>query len=114
MINQVVIMAGGRGTRLGEHARSIPKPMVEIGGTPNIEHQLLLAKAHGCTKGLLLVSHMAVKIMDYFGNGWRLGMDISYCVEDPPLGTAGALRRAVAELDDRFLLLYGDVFVDCN
>jgi mannose-1-phosphate guanylyltransferase / phosphomannomutase len=111
---QVVIAAGGRGTRLGEHARSIPKPMVEIGGNPNLEHQLLLAKAHGFTKALLLVSHLAESIMGYFGDGQRFGMDISYGVEQPPLGTAGALRCAAASLDERFLLLYGDVFIDCD
>jgi histidinol-phosphate phosphatase family protein len=111
---QVVILAGGRGTRLREHAQTIPKPMVTIGGQPNLEHQLLLARRHGFTKVLLLVSHLADCIESYFGNGERFGLEISYCVEEPPLGTAGALLHAGKFLQDRFLVLYGDVFVECD
>ena len=111
---QVVIMAGGRGTRLGEHARSVPKPMVTIGGRPNLEHQVLLAARHGFTKVLLLVSHLADQVTAHFGDGNRLGVGISYSVEDPPLGTAGALRHAEGMLEERFLLLYGDVFMECD
>jgi len=111
---QVVIMAGGRGTRLGEHAQAIPKPMVDIGGKPNLYHQILLAKYHGFNRVVFLVSHLSELIIARFGDGREFGMEISYCVEDPPLGTAGALRRASASLDDRFLLLYGDVFIECN
>src|SRR5208337_19366 len=111
---QVVILAGGRGTRLGEHARAIPKPMVTIGGRPNLEHQVLLARRHGFSKVLFLTSHLAECIEAHFGDGRRFGMEISYCAEDPPLGTAGALRHASRELDDCFLVLYGDIFVGCD
>jgi mannose-1-phosphate guanylyltransferase / phosphomannomutase len=111
---QVVIMAGGRGTRLGEDARGVPKPMVTIGGRPNLEHQVLLAARHGFTKVLLLVSHLADQVTAHFGDGNRLGVGISYSVEDPPLGTAGALRHAEGMLEERFLLLYGDVFMECD
>jgi mannose-1-phosphate guanylyltransferase / phosphomannomutase len=111
---QLVIIAGGRGMRLGEIARSIPKPMVPIGGRPNLEHQVLLARRHGFGNVLLLVSHLADRIEAHFGNGRRFGVDITYSVEDPPLGTAGALRHGCALLQERFLLLYGDVFVDCD
>lgn len=111
---QVVILAGGRGTRLGEHARTVAKPMVTIGGLPNLEHQILLAKRYGFTNVVLLVSHLADGIAVHFGDGGRLGVAISYCREDPPLGTAGALHHAGAVLQDRFLVLYGDVFIDCD
>ena len=111
---QVVILAGGRGTRLGEHVQAIPKPMVTIGGRPNLEHQVLLAKRHGFTSVLFLVSHLADRIEAHFGYGRRFGMEISYCAEDPPLGTAGALRHAGALLQDRFLVFYGDVFIECD
>jgi mannose-1-phosphate guanylyltransferase/phosphomannomutase len=111
---QVVILAGGRGTRLGEHARTIPKPMVTIGGRPNLEHQVLLAKRYGFTSGLFLVSHLANRIKAHFGDGHRFGIEISYCAEIPPLGTAGALCHARGLLQDRFLLLYGDVFIECD
>lgn len=111
---QAVILAGGRGSRLGEHALTIPKPMVGIGGRPNLEHLVMLAARHGFTSALFLVSHLADRIAAYFGDGRQFGMDISYCAEDPPLGTAGALRHAGKLLQDRFVLLYGDVFVDCD
>jgi mannose-1-phosphate guanylyltransferase / phosphomannomutase len=111
---QLVILAGGRGTRLGEHTRTIPKPMVTIGGRPNLEHQLLLAKRNGFASLLFLVSHLADRIKAYFGDGRRFGMEISYCTEIPPLGTAGALYHARTQLQDRFLLLYGDVFIECD
>jgi mannose-1-phosphate guanylyltransferase/phosphomannomutase len=111
---QVVILAGGRGTRLGEHTQTIPKPMVTIGGRPNLEHQVLLAKRYGFTSVLFLVSHLADRIEAHFGSGQRFGMDFSYSAEDPPLGTAGALRYADQLLQDRFLLLYGDVFIECD
>jgi mannose-1-phosphate guanylyltransferase/phosphomannomutase len=111
---QAVILAGGRGTRLGEHARTIPKPMVTIGERPNLEHQVLLAKRYGFTSVLCLVSHLADRIEAHFGNGRRFGIEISYCAENPPLGTAGALRYAASLLQDRFLVLYGDVFIECD
>jgi mannose-1-phosphate guanylyltransferase/phosphomannomutase len=111
---QVVILAGGRGTRLGEHAQAIPKPMVTIGGRPNLEHQILLAKRYGFARVLILTSHLADCIEAHFGDGRCFGMGISYCAEDPPLGTAGALRHASGLLDDSFVVLYGDVFVECD
>jgi mannose-1-phosphate guanylyltransferase/phosphomannomutase len=111
---QVVILAGGLGTRLGQYTKTIPKPMVAIGGRPNLEHQVLLAKRYGFTSVLFLVSHFADRIEAHFGDGRRFGVEISYCTEHPPLGTAGALRHAGAMLHDRFLVLYGDVFVVCD
>jgi mannose-1-phosphate guanylyltransferase / phosphomannomutase len=88
--------------------------MVTIGGRPNLEHQILLAKRYGFTSVLLLVSHLADQIKSYFGDGQRFGVEISYCVENPPLGTAGALHHASQFLQDRFLVLYGDIFVECD
>jgi mannose-1-phosphate guanylyltransferase / phosphomannomutase len=111
---QVVILAGGRGTRLGEHTQATPKPMLTIGGRPNLEHQVLLARRHGFSRALILTSHLADHIEAHFGNGRRFGIEISYCAEDPPLGTAGALRHASQLLDESFLVLYGDVFVECD
>jgi mannose-1-phosphate guanylyltransferase/phosphomannomutase len=111
---QIVILAGGRGTRLGEHARTVPKPMVTIGGRPNLEHQVRLAKRYGFTNVLFLVSYLADHIRAYFCDGRRFGLNISYSIEDPPLGTAGALRHAASRLDKRFLLVYGDILVECD
>jgi histidinol-phosphate phosphatase family protein len=88
--------------------------MVTIGGRPNLEYQILLAKRYGFANVLLLVSHLADQIESYFDNGHRFGVEISYCVENPPLGTAGALHHASRFLQDRFLVLYGDIFVECD
>ncbi len=88
--------------------------MVTIGGRPNLEHQILLARRYGFTSVLLLVSHLADRIESYFGCGKRFGLEISYCAEDPPLGTAGALHHAGELLQDRFLVLYGDIFIECD
>jgi mannose-1-phosphate guanylyltransferase / phosphomannomutase len=88
--------------------------MVTIGDRPNLEHQILLARRHGFTSVLLLVSHLSDRIESYIGRGERFGVEISYCAEDPPLGTAGALRHAGELLQDRFLVLYGDIFIDCD
>jgi mannose-1-phosphate guanylyltransferase/phosphomannomutase len=111
---QVVILAGGLGTRLREHTQTVPKPMVTISKRPNLEHQILLARSHGFTNVLLLVSYLSDRIQSHFGRGERFGVEISYCAEDPPLGTAGALRHAGSLLQDRFLVLYGDIFIDCD
>jgi mannose-1-phosphate guanylyltransferase/phosphomannomutase len=88
--------------------------MVTIGGRPNLEHQVLLARRYGFTSVLFLVSHLADRIEAHVGRGQRCGMEFSYCAEDPPLGTAGALRHAGQLLQDRFLVLYGDVFIECD
>jgi histidinol-phosphate phosphatase family protein len=88
--------------------------MVTIGGRPNLEHQILLARRYGFTSVLLLVSHLADRIESHFGCGKRFGLEISYCAEDPPLGTAGALHHAGELLQDRFLVLYGDIFIECD
>lgn len=79
-----------------------------------MEHQVLLARRHGFTSVLFLVSHLADRIEAHFGSGQRFGVEVSYCAEAPPLGTAGALRHAGQLLQDRFLVLYGDVFIECD
>ena len=92
----------------------IPKSMVNIGGRPNLEHQVLLARRYGFRSVLSPVSHLADRIEAHFGDGRRFNVDISYCVEEPPLGTAGALRNAGMLLQDRFLVLYGNMFIECD
>src|SRR5581483_10724032 len=73
-----------------------------------------LARQYGFTEALFLVSHLAGRIEAHFGDGRDFGVAAAYCAEDPPLGTAGALRHAAGRLAERFLLLYGDVFIDCD
>jgi histidinol-phosphate phosphatase family protein len=111
---RVAILAGGMGTRLRERSGNLPKPMVPVLGKPVLHHQIELCRKHGFTNIALLVQHQHEKISDYFGDGSALGVTLSYAIEDEPRGTAGALRDALTMLADRFLLLYGDTFMDVN
>lgn len=108
---QVVILAGGLGTRLWPMTESVPKPMVLVSGEPYLAHQLRFLAGQGYPDVLMLTGYLGEQIEDYFGDGSRLGMRIRYSREPGPLGTGGALRNAAAVLDDTFLLIYGDSFL---
>lgn len=110
----VAILAGGMGTRLRERSGDIPKPMVQVLGKPVLHHQIELCRKHGFKDIALLVQHQHEKISDYFGDGSKFGVNISYAIEDEPRGTSGALRDALPILADCFLLLYGDTFMDVD
>lgn len=109
---KVVIMAGGKGTRIASIANDIPKPMIQIGGKPILEHQIDNLKACGLTDIILVIGHLGNAIKDYFQDGKDFGVNISYFTEDHPLGTAGALFKM--NLTDDFLLLCGDVMIDVD
>lgn len=111
---RVAILAGGMGTRLRERSGDLPKPMVPVLGRPVLHHQIELCRKHGFTDIALLVQHRHEKISKYFGDGSAFGVTLSYAIEDDPRGTAGALRDALPKLADRFLLLYGDTFMDVD
>ena len=105
---KTVIMSGGRGTRISELFPDIPKPLIPICGKPVLEHEIECLRDQGFTDIILTVSHMAEKIIEYFGDGARLGVHIDYFVEDKPLGNAGALFRLRDKLTEDFLLLNAD------
>ena len=107
---RLVIIAGGKGTRLG--FKDIPKPMVEIGGKPLLEHQINLAKRYGIDEIFILSGHLSDKIVDYFKDGSKFGVKIHHIIEPHPLGTAGCVKLAENLLDDRFLVFYGDIIMD--
>jgi histidinol-phosphate phosphatase family protein len=111
---RVAILAGGMGTRLRERSGDLPKPMVPVLGKPVLHHQIALCRQHGFTHIALLVQHRHEKISEYFGDGSAFGVRISYAIEDEPRGPSGALRDALPLLADRFLLLYGDTFMDVD
>jgi NDP-sugar pyrophosphorylase family protein len=104
----VVILAGGKGTRLRPYTTVLPKPLMPIGEMPILEVILRQLKSSGFTKVTLSVNHMAELIQTFFGNGSKLGLEISYCIEDQPLGTAGSLSLAEG-LSDNFLVMNGDL-----
>jgi D,D-heptose 1,7-bisphosphate phosphatase len=111
---QLVIIAGGQGTRLKEHLGDLPKPMVDIGGRPLLEYQILLAKKHGIQDILLLTGYGADYIEQYFGDGSPWNVRIRYHREAHPVGTAGAVLDAFEKLDDMFLVMYGDTMLNVN
>jgi histidinol-phosphate phosphatase family protein len=112
--NQVAILAGGMGTRLRERIGDLPKSMVPVLGKPLLHYQIELCRKHGFTDIALLVQHRHEKISEYFGDGSSFGVTLNYAFEDVPRGTAGALRDALQILGERFLVLYGDTFMDVN
>jgi histidinol-phosphate phosphatase family protein len=113
-LSQVAILAGGMGTRLAAKAGNLPKPMVPVMGKPLLQHQIELCQAHGFTEIALLVHHRHEIITGHFGDGERFGVRIRYHVEEDPRGTAGALRDALPGMAERFLLLYGDTYLDVD
>ena len=111
---KVVILAGGKGSRMGSLTRETPKPMVALAGKPILEHQIDLAKRYGLSEFYLLTGYKSDVIEDYFGDGSAWGVDIRYSREDQPLGTAGAVKELEWELAEDFLLFYGDVLMDVD
>lgn len=110
---KVVIMAGGKGTRIASVKSDVPKPMIEICGKPILEYQIDNLRRCGLTDITLVVGYLGHVIQEYFGDGSRFGVSITYFVEKQPLGTAGALFH-MPELTDDFLLLCGDVILDVD
>ena len=111
---KAVIMAGGKGTRLSTVLKDIPKPMVDLAGRPLLEHQIINLKENGITDIILVIGYLGNVIQDYFKDGSSLGVNISYFKEEKPLGTAGALWYLKEQLQDDFILLFGDLFVNIN
>lgn len=110
--NLMVIMAGGKGTRLMPHTQNCPKPMVLVAGKPMLEHIIERGKLEGFNHFVLAVHHFAQIIEDYFGSGERLGVKIDYLREQSPLGTAGALGLLHPRPDEPFVVTNGDVITD--
>ncbi len=111
MINQAVLLVGGRGERLRPFTDNVPKPMVPANGKPFLEHLVVLLKNNGITDILFLTGYLGETISEYFGDGSRFGVSIDYSVEETPLGTGGALYNAKSKLHDSFFLLFGDSYL---
>lgn len=108
---QLVILAGGKGTRLG--LKDIPKPMVNIIDKPLLEHQLNLIKTNTDINEIFILSGYKNEVIsEYFGNGSDFGLKINHVVEPYPLGTAGALKLIENKINDRFLVFYGDIYLN--
>lgn len=110
--NTLVVMAGGRGTRLLPHTEHCPKPLLPVGGKPMLEHIIERAKAEGFRRFVLAIHYLGYMIEDHFGNGDKWNVEITYLREQTPLGTAGALGLLQHRPDDAFLVTNGDVLTD--
>lgn len=110
--NLMVIMAGGKGTRLLPHTEKCPKPMVLVAGKPMLEHIIERGKLEGFSHFVLAIHHLGHMIEDHFGNGSRLGVQIDYLKEQSPLGTAGALGLLNPRPETPFVVTNGDVLTD--
>lgn len=105
----VVIMAGGKGTRLGNLTSSCPKPMLRVNGKPMLEIIIDQYKKEGFRKFILSVNYLKEKIVNYFGNGEKLGVNIEYIIEPKALGTAGSLFLINENINEPLLVTNGDV-----
>lgn len=109
---QCVVLAGGRGTRLGPLTEVVPKALVEVGGRPFLEYQLELLRSSAVTEVVLCVGYLGALVERTIGDGTRFGLTIRYSYDgDSPLGTAGAVRNALPLLAPTFLVTYGDTLL---
>ena len=108
-------MAGGEGTRLRPLTSNAPKPMLPVANRPMMEHIIYLLRRHGFDEIVVTVAFMANAIKNYFGDGSRVRRAASSTPTSPsPLGTAGSVRNAMEHLDERFLVISGDVITDID
>jgi len=108
----VCILAGGLGSRLGAAVRDVPKPLVQVAGRPFLAHVLALLRAHDATRVVLCVGYLGELIENRLGDGAEFGLELRYRHDPPGLaGTAGAVRAALDDLGERFLVLYGDTYL---
>ncbi len=111
---KAVILAGGKGARMGNMTKEIPKPMLQVGDKPVIGHQLELLGKYGITEVIILVNYLKEIIINYAGNGEDFGLNITYYVEKAPLGTVGGIKEIEDRLTEDFLVFYGDVMINMN
>src|SRR5487761_1073561 len=111
-MRQAVILAGGQATRLRPFTEDRPKAMVEVAGIPVCEHQLIWLAAAGVGHAVMSVGYRADVIQDRIGDGSRIGIAVTYAVENEPLGRGGGLKLAAKQLpfrDESWFAMNGDV-----
>src|SRR3989344_4956353 len=106
--SKAVLLVGGRGTRLRPLTDKIPKALLEVQGKVITAHIFDLLKKYGIRDVILCVGYLKDKIKDYFGDGSKVGINITYVEEDEPLGTAGPLKLAKKYLKESFIVSNGD------
>ncbi|MCK4274097.1 MAG: nucleotidyltransferase family protein, partial [Dehalococcoidales bacterium] len=109
-----VILVGGPGTRLQPLTDDRPKSVLPVLNKPFMEHFIAYLRQYGIEDIILTLSYLPDVIREYLGDGSRYGVHLTYCLEEEPLGTAGAVKNAEAYLGNTFFVLNGDVFTDMD
>jgi dTDP-glucose pyrophosphorylase/predicted transcriptional regulator len=112
--NWAIIMSGGLGSRLKNLTKDIPKGLLHVGGKPILESIILSLKSFGIINIKLSVNYFSEQIIDYFGDGSSLGVNITYIKETKKLGTAGALSLLEEMPNEPFLVMNGDLLTNVN
>lgn len=108
----VALLAGGMATRMGSLTRSLPKSLLDVAGQPFILRQLHYLRHQGVSSAVLCIGHLGTQIEDVVGDGSALGLDVRYSRDGAlPLGTGGAILRALPLLGNEFFVMYGDSFL---
>src|ERR671924_1967411 len=111
---QALILAGGEGTRLRPLTSTVPKPVVPLVDRPFVAFMLDWLRSHGVTDVVMSCGHLASGVRNVLGDGTAFGIKLRYVEEPRPLGTGGAVKYAESLLDERFLMLNGDVLTDLD
>lgn len=114
MVSEAVILAGGIGTRLGRIAKDVPKPMVEVSGRPFLEYLLDYVIGQNIKRAILAVGFKHAVIKKHFGKRYK-GIELIYSIEEEPLGTGGAIKKALDFLEeDDFFIFNGDTYFNVS
>src|SRR3990167_3201210 len=113
---KMIIVAGGKGTRLRPLTNEIPKPMINIQGKPILEHILLHARQYGIAEFIFSLCYLPNIITEYFGTGEKWNVKIDYIYEDQnmPKGSAGGIVDAKKYINDTFIVTYADILRDLD
>ncbi|MBP7496399.1 MAG: HAD-IIIA family hydrolase [Bacteroidales bacterium] len=111
---KVIILAGGKGTRLNNLSANIPKSMIKIASKPVIQYQVELLRYYNFKDIYIIVNHLKDAIINFLGNGDAFGVNINYFQEIEPLGTVGGIKEIESVLKEDFLVLYGDVMINMD
>lgn len=105
---KAIVLVGGQATRLRPLTLKLPKALIELQGKTIVEHVLDLFKKYGITEIIFSVGYLKDQIKDYFGDGKKFGLTISYLEETQPLGTAGSLKLLPQKITETFITCNGD------
>jgi mannose-1-phosphate guanylyltransferase len=111
---KALILAAGKGTRIGDLTQNLPKPMLPVQGQPLLQRLVLWLCGYGIKQIAMNLHHCPAAIINHFGDGSQFGAEITYSYEPQLLGTAGAAKQVQTFLDEPFVVVYGDVFTNLD